>query len=155
MYRKVPANSTWLEIESLSSGLEYWSGLENVLFVDILCVIATASLPLRLYTYLCLTQKKGGWALIWTTVAWTVGIPTILIMNLGAYYPELNWNTTYHTAGYFLLQLSASFARLGILAYIVDVQAQIYTAWEYGIGSVVLGNIIWSPDFQLALKDAE
>ncbi|KAJ5723576.1 hypothetical protein N7488_001611 [Penicillium malachiteum] len=83
MYHLIPSNMTWLEVESLPPSLQYWPGLANFIFVNILCSIATASIPLRLYTYLCLTKKKGGWALIWTTVAWVSIPPSVAFFFYG------------------------------------------------------------------------
>lgn len=41
-----------------------------------LCIVATILIALRFYTYFFVVRNKGGWSLLWATVAWVCqGLP--------------------------------------------------------------------------------
>jgi hypothetical protein len=52
-------------------------GLVVILISILLCLTATILIALRLYTFFCVVNRKGGQALLWTIVAWVRYMPLL------------------------------------------------------------------------------
>ncbi|KAJ5273708.1 hypothetical protein N7478_008833 [Penicillium angulare] len=120
-----------------------------VLITNSLCLVATLLLVLRVYTYLYIVQRKGTKALMWAIIAWALGFPCMMIYDYGVFQPNLKSPHLYRFSAVIFMCFAISFARLGILMYIFDIQRAAYQPGKHVLFGVVLLNLFNSSIFAI------
>ncbi|RAK99750.1 uncharacterized protein BO80DRAFT_446088 [Aspergillus ibericus CBS 121593] len=99
-----------------------------------LCCVATILLALRYYTFFYVVRNKGAAALLWATVAWALGIPSVILYCLSASYglgnhitivydaPKLTTALLFEWIAANTICFSVWFAKLSTAIYILEVQ---------------------------------
>lgn len=140
---------------------------------NLLCLLATVLLLLRIYTYSYVVRKRGGKALFWAVVAWVCilfllsvsrcfkfklkivrltlqgvqvwGFPCMMIYDYATFNHRLKHRSAYRFSSFALMLLSISFARLGVLMYIFEVQGKLYRLGRILLLGVIVINVGYYP----------
>ncbi|MCJ1417264.1 hypothetical protein MMC32_003606 [Xylographa parallela] len=140
----------------MSSRFQYYGGLGPAI-AGVSCTlfcIGTILVSLRIYTHFTIVKRSGGWALIWACVAYTLGVPSVILyvmaaldglgnhLKIVATDPYLADSLLYEWIAACTISFSVGFAKLSAMCYILDVQRRTHGYGRWALFVFVGGNFI-------------